>query len=393
MGIFDLFRRETRAVESLTGNANPYGDGWSVAAATIPHESHPAVQACVFAIANTIASLPATIKRRDEDGRFVDAPEHPLNDWMTHGPNERESWPDFAEAVISDALLRGNGLAEIEANGDGRATGLRFIPWRNVSPMQTQSDRIAMDFTRPAIGNAAAALQRRLMPGEYLHLKDRSDDGLLGVARLSRARQALANAVGTDQHLGSLLANNGGRPGSILETDEKLDNDVIVRLKESIERYRSMEGRGKTIVLESGLKWRDIEAFSLSDMEMVEAMKFHTVTVSRLFQIPPPIISALENASYSNASQLMRFFAQTTLTAWSNKFEAAFNRAVLTAEERGTYSLSIDLAGLLRGDPETRWEAYRIGLENGVLDPKTVAKIEGYPEPTVAPPARARQDA
>ncbi|MEM1064374.1 MAG: phage portal protein, partial [Pseudomonadota bacterium] len=101
-----------------------------------------------------------------------------------------------------------------------------------------------------------------------------------------------------------------------------------------------------------------------------------------IFEVPPVMIGALENASYSNAGQLSRFFAQGTLSHWVAKFEAAFNRSVFTAAERGEYCLDISLDGLLRGDPETRWAAHKIAVETGVADAATIARLEGLPEPT-----------
>lgn len=398
MSFFDRFRRtEKRTVTSITGGSNPYDDGWAVGSTDAPSESHPAVQACVSAIAGTISTLPASIKRRDEDGRLLEVPDHPLNAWISNGPNEREAWSDFVESLIGDALLRGNGLAEIVVeSATGAAVALRYIPWSHVSPSQTASGRLVFDFAPPAIGGAASTAQRRLLPGEYLHLKDRSDDGILGISRLRRASAAATNANLTDMHLAAMIRNGGGRPGSILKSEKELDDGAIERLQVGLDRFRSPDGRGKTMVLEDGLEFQEVEAFSPSDMEMVESLKFHVVNISRIFGVPPVMISALENASYSNAGQLTRFFAQGTLSHWVSKVEAAFNRAVFTEGERGDYCLDISLDGLLRGDPETRWEAWKIAAEIGAADPAYIAKMEGYstpsgPKPVTPSPARSEE--
>jgi phage portal protein BeeE len=40
--------------------------------------------------------------------------------------------------------------------------------------------------------------------------------------------------------------------------------------------------------------------------------------------------------------------------------------------------VEIDLSGLLRGDPETRWASHKIAVEAGILDTDEVREIEGF---------------
>ena len=44
----------------------------------------------------------------------------------------------------------------------------------------------------------------------------------------------------------------------------------------------------------------------------------------------------------------------------------------------GDLELELDLSGFLRGDPKTRWDAHKIALEAGVLDPDEVRQVEGW---------------
>ena len=75
-------------------------------------------------------------------------------------------------------------------------------------------------------------------------------------------------------------------------------------------------------------------------------------------------------------------------TPWARKIEAEFARSVFPTASG--YELELDLSGFLRGDPETRWNAHKIALETGVLDPNEVRQIEGWNprvETTPAPDA------
>ena len=45
---------------------------------------------------------------------------------------------------------------------------------------------------------------------------------------------------------------------------------------------------------------------------------------------------------------------------------------------RASHELELDLAGFLRGDPETRWKSHEIAVKNRVLTPNEVRVVEGW---------------
>ena len=68
--------------------------------------------------------------------------------------------------------------------------------------------------------------------------------------------------------------------------------------------------------------------------------------------------------------------AMFTLAPWARKIEAEFARSVFPSS--GQFELELDLSGFLRGDPATRWNAHKIAIEAGVLDPDEVRQVEGW---------------
>src|SRR5262249_22671521 len=100
----------------------------------------------------------------------------------------------------------------------------------------------------------------------------------------------------------------------------------------------------------------------------------------------PVIVSDLSNSSFNNTANLIRFFATQTLAPFARKIEAEFARSVLTPG----WSLELDLSGLLRGDPEQRWQSWKIAVDAGILDPDEVRLEEGFnprPRSTAVPGA------
>lgn len=332
------------------------------------------VHACVGAIAGGIASLPAYVYRRVGKGREIDD-NHPVADLIRRGPNRWQTWPDFIEWLMASTLLRGNGLAEMVWDRAGRLVELRPIPWEWVSVQMLPSGRLAYDVTEITSIYGGQGRMRRLLQGEVIHLKDRSDDGLLGRSRLSRAAATVSAGL-VIQEFSDAIYRNGANPSGFLTAEQKLSPEQAASLKEQMDQKFAGAGRaGKIMVLSGGLRWSQM-TISPEDAEMLASRRFTTEELARLFNIPPPIVGIWDNSTFTNSETAGRWFAQHTLNGWIRKIETEFNRTVFTATE--PRELSLDLAGFLRGDPESRWRSHEIALKNRVLTRNEVREEEGY---------------
>src|SRR6185437_6146437 len=148
----------------------------------------------VEAISGTVATLPALVYRQTDTGR-VEALGHPVAA-LIRRPNNRQTWPDFAEWLMAQALLHGNALAEIQFDGAGRPVALQPIPWPFVSVRLLATGRLVFDVVAYQGPLGGTGLPRRLLQDEVLFLKDRSDDGWIGRSRLARAPEVLENGLG-----------------------------------------------------------------------------------------------------------------------------------------------------------------------------------------------------
>ncbi|MEO0612572.1 MAG: phage portal protein, partial [Pseudomonadota bacterium] len=163
-------------------------------------EQLSAVTAAVNAISGAIGTLPAYVYRVTDKGREVDHA-HPIARLIEDGPNSYQTWSEFVEWLTAQALLYGNGLAAIRSDNRGQVTELASYPWGRVA-VQTVTERIIYDCTDHQ------GRTQRLLQGDVLHLKDRSDDGLLGRSRLSRTAPVIELALQMQQ-FGNALYRNG----------------------------------------------------------------------------------------------------------------------------------------------------------------------------------------
>lgn len=340
-------------------------------------ENFATLTACVSAIAQAIGSLPAWVYRRSVNGREIDEG-HAVARLIREGANRYQSWPEFLEWLVAQALLHGNGLAEIVADHrSGRIAELTPIPWSNVTVVLLPSGRLAFDVSdiKPLYGGTGRV--RRLLDTEVLHLRDRSDDGLIGRSRLSRCAGAIRLGL-TMGAFSEVLYDNRATPSGVLSTDQVLSPEQGADLRCVInEGWRGVRNAGDLLVLTNGLKFNAL-TISPEDAELLAARRFSTEEIARLFQVPPPLVGIWDHSSFTNSETAGRWFAQFTLSPWIRKIEEAFRRSVFSEASRATHEMEIDLSGFLRGDAEARWRAHEIAVRNQILSADEIREVEGW---------------
>ncbi len=345
------------------------GVGYQAGVSARCAENLSTVLACTNAIATALAYVPALTYRRDGENNRIEAPAHALGKIVRYGVNPGMSWPDWLEHLVASTLLTGNGLAEIVRAGNGQLAGFRYIPWGMVTVVHLPSGRLAYD------ANDGRGNSRRLLEGEVIHLRDRTDDGLLGRSRLSRAAETVSGVQAANTHARSFLSN-GASPSGVIESAAALTMEQRHSLRDTFaERHQGVARAGSTLILDGGLTWKAAQ-ISPEDAELLETRKFGVEEICRLFQVPPPIVQDYSHNTFTNSETAGRWFATFCLAPWARKIEAEFARSVFPTN--GPYELELDLSGFLRGDPEQRWAAHAIALTNGVLDPDEVRQVEGW---------------
>lgn len=349
-------------------------------------ENLSAVFACVQIISETVASLPLITYRRVENGVRQEDMQHPVARLFGREPNEWQTPPEWFETMTAHVLLRGNAYAEIVRDNRGAPVALLPLHPDYVSVVRVpRTNRIRYDVSDPIGGT------RRLLPEEVFHLKDRSDDGIIGKSRLQRARETFGTVMATER-FASNTYRNGAALSGVVTHPEQIGPEAAKTLRESLESlYRGSHNAGKIGVFEEGMTWTPLSV-SPEDAQMLESRRFGVEQIARLFRVPPPVLGDLSNGSYSNVTELGRWFATHTIRPWLVKWEAAIERALFSEEGRRTHTVEFDMDLLLRGDMLQRFQAYRIGREIGVynanelrrfenLNPRTDDRAEAYFEP------------
>ena len=329
-------------------------------------EGISAVYACVSAISETIGSLPLAVYRKTDTGREK-APDHALYRVLHDMPNDRQSALEFREQMTAHMLLRGNAYARIARGGDGQVRQLIPLHPDRVRVFELENGRVGFEVT-----DSAGKVQR-LTQDEVFHLRHRSDDGVVGVSPIARAKGVLELADAEARH-GLATFTNGSKLLGVLKAPGRLNATQRQSIATAWKSFKA----GGTPVLDDGLDYAPV-SMTLEDAEWTEARKFSVIEVARLFRVPPVIIQSMESANYSNSVELARQFVTLCLRRHLVAWEQAIHRQLLTEAGRRTYFVEHGVEGLLRGDSTTRASFYQSAIQNGWMEVNEVRRLENLP--------------
>ena len=323
-------------------------------------EGISSIFAAVDVISSALSSLPVQLFGAD---RKV-VTDHPAQRLFDEGPNPWQTWPDFVSWLIAEALLFGNGVGIVL---DGEIWPSRWA----ATGTQTLSDgTVRYDYQ---VGDGSYNRAGSVLDHSVLHIRDRTDDGIVGRSRLSRCAATIGLAHDT---LDAAVAawRNGAQPSGAIKLQGRLHPDEKDRLRAQLEsQFTGVRNRARVLLLDSGSEWQALSS-DLKDSEALDTRRFMVSEIARVFQVPPPMLQAYENNTFTNSQEASKWFARFTLGSWARRLEAAFNRRILA----DGVTMALDMSAFTRADHKDRWEAYKVALETGVLTKEDVRRMEGF---------------
>ncbi|MBY0256128.1 phage portal protein [Methylobacterium sp.] len=351
---------------------------------------------CTTLIAESLAALPLVVYRRMDDGGREEARDHPLSSVLNVAANDRMPAFNLRELLVRDVLLGGNGYAKAAFDGRGRITALDYLPARMVGVEQLRTGRLRYRLSDPVRGTVI------LTEDETAHLRYASRDGIFGVSPLAWANGAVGLAL-AQSALATTQAERGFVPEVAFETDAAFNDDDVgnaafVRIKRQLtDRLTSMRENVAPLLLEAGLKAKPL-AQSGREAQFHEARMAGLEDIARIYGVPLSVVGLGNHASYGSLKEESQALVRDCLRPMAARIEAQLNLSLLSSEGRRQYRIEHDLSDLLRGDLQSRLEAYRTGIDASVLAPEECRIWEGLssqpaPGHTIRVPLNAKHGA
>ncbi len=348
----------------------PTAAGQRVSATTAQRVA--AVFACVQLVSQDVAKLPLPLYRRKENGDR-ERVDNRIAYLVGVEPNEWQTSFEWREMMQGNVELRGNAYSYIETDARSRPTALWPMHPDCVTVMIGPDQRSIFYRYRPPMGGD----EQMLSQDEVLHIRGRTEDGICGLSRIQQEREAIGLSMALDRHAARLFSN-GAMPSVVLETDRKFTSQAEAdRAREQfMERYSGEANAWKPALLHNGLKANKL-SMTANDSQFLESRRYQVGEIARIFRVPPHKIGDLTNATFSNIEHQALEYVIDSLLPRLRAFESRLNLALLNPAEGLYFEFLVD--GLLRGDQKSRYEAYGLARQWGIMSVNDIRKLENMP--------------
>ena len=330
----------------------------------------PAFFAGVRAISEDMAKVPLRVMEK-RDGDRIERPDH-FAAKLLQSPNDDITRFSFRESLVANAILWGNGYAEIVRDGANRPKQAHLIHPSRVTPERTDNGVIYKVRSDDGTGLRSTVQGIEIPARDIIHIRAHGDD-LIGISSLAAGAEALGIAIAAQNAAGGFFGN-GMQPGGVFVHPGNLGPKEREGLREYLHKtYGGSQNAGKNLILWGGIEYKQV-GMPPKDAQLLEAREFQIDEIARILRIPLTKLQKPDKATYSNTEQEGIAYVVDCLTSWASRVEQEFERKLTGNDPNLT--IRHQLNALVRGDMKMRGEFYRLLVNIGAMSPDEVRAKE-----------------
>lgn len=328
--------------------------------------NYSAVWGAVQAIAPQAASLPCILYTQSGRDKERDTGS-PLYDVLRWRPNPETNAMVFEETLIAHMLLWGNAYAEIEFNNAGEPIALWQLTPDKVTPFRNKSGQLLY-----RVGGNPEGADVILSPEQVLHIPGLGFDGVTGYSVISKARESIGLGLAMEKFSASFFGN-GSTFGGILTHQNSLTPEQVNNLSEQIEkRHQGLSKAHRFLILQNGADYKQL-GIPQRDAQFLESRQFSVIEICRWFNVSPAKLHDLTHGTFSNVEQQNQAHLTDTMRPILIRFEQEYKAKLCKADQYVEHLVD----GYHRADIGTRYNAYAIAIQNGIMTQNEVRQREG----------------
>jgi HK97 family phage portal protein len=333
----------------------------------------PAMEACVSAISQTLASLPIEHWQKDADGGQT-LLTNSVAARVLRRPNNYQTRADFFLNLSRNELLEGNGYAVALDNGDFQIESLHIASSPTTMPMVAPDGTVFYNVALSDIGAGIFKQPTIMVPQErMLHIRMQTPrHPLIGESPIVAAALAVSSGEAIQAHLAAFFKNMS-RPSGYLKVPGTIRAEVGEKLREEWQKAFSAGGAGRVAVLQQGLEWTSL-TMNAVDAALIDSYKMTVSDIARVYRVPLAIIGESGGTTYANTETLINHWLATGLSYVVEHIELALDRLFNLPPDQ---FISFDLDALLRSDFAARVDALTKGISGGLFSPNEARGREG----------------
>lgn len=377
MNIFSIFRKpevkDASFEQILRLIAASQGSIGSVTPETCMKS--PTVHAIVTSISRRLASTPVHVyKTSIEKGREVKEklPDHPIAQLLKK-PNEWQSRYDYWQDAASALVRHGRYIAKIGRGSTG--------PIHRLDPIVPSKVEIKQDENTFAL---TFKYLNQEWSFEKVHFaRGPSRDFVRGDSPVVDISKSIALEIASEE-FGASFFENGAVPLMIFKymlgsKGFKTPEDEQ-RFIADFQGAFSGNKRHRAFLLPPGIEAGDPVKIENDKAQFLQTRQHQRTVIAGAFGVPPQYVGDLSKGTYNNVEQQSEDFTLNVIMPYSNAFEAAMERDLLTEADRNAgVKIRFNLDAELRAAFFDRQNGLQIQLEHGVITPNEWREKEGMP--------------
>jgi len=330
------------------------------------------VLAAVSLRSQLLASFPLNIYELKDDYR-TEIPSDPLYKLLAYQPNPYMNATTFWRLMNTHLDLWGNAYSLITRYG-GKAIGLTPVPPDNVE-IKTSGGKLIYKVAN----TGDPKLDGEYTANKFLHFKDISFNGYVGMSRITQAKKAIELGLQA-QEFGLDFFKKGGSAKGVIEMDGQMSPDAMKNFK----KHWDANADQGTPLLDMGKKYHQL-TIPPEDAQFLESRQFQIQDIARIYNVPPHLLMDHSRATFSNIEQANLEFLTFSLRPMVKGYEAELEFKLL-GDDLGRKSIRFNMDGILRGDTASR-AAYLASMKASELYTTNELRIWNGSNPSADPKA------
>lgn len=325
----------------------------------------PVVRNCLALLSETIAGLSFAIFERDSNDDRRKVENHPIAQ-LLRNPNRRDTSFEFFDNLVDDLAAESRFLAERKIY-QGREE-----LWR-IPPSHYDIEGLPDGGRRFKVRGPHAEVRTLLDDEVWFIAVPPYHDGVKGTSViLGDGREAIGAALALQEYAARFFKNDA-KPPFVFKHKGQFDSEASkANFLNAWQRLFGGRNRGKPGILEYGIEIEKLAATN-EESQFLETRKELWLDIARLWRVPPHKVGILDKATFSNIEHQSLEFVTDTLGPWLKLIERSIGKTFLS--ETGGY-FEFNVASLLRGDIETRFNAYALARQWGWMSVNEIRRLE-----------------
>jgi len=330
------------------------------------------VYACATKRAQSVAKAKFRLFSRNASDDYTELDDHPAL-LVLEKPNPIETKYQYLFRTILHMDLTGDAYSYIVRDNAKRIRELWSLQPEFMHIVPNTDGTINRYELRMGKGTPDVSFD----PKEIIHFKHPSPlDPYYGASVV----MAVAQSVDINDFQHNYQRNfykRSALPPAVLESESKLDEQVVKRLRENFDSvYGGEENAGRTLILENGLKYKQL-GINPKDLDWLATNRYTLQEICAIFGVPPAMLGIVEDVNRANAESQEYTYAKMTVEPLLTNIDEQLTQNFIKPYLDGA-KLFIQHDSTVPMDDDRKASASQKRIFSGLTTINEERKLEGY---------------